>query len=52
MKYRVISSETIWYEQEIEADSFDDAVSKWENGNPEGELSYLEDEDGHWLFWD
>lgn len=52
MKYRVVYTVTAVKEIEVDADSVDEAQALWENDGYDGELFFIEDEEGNQVIYD
>jgi len=52
MKYRVVYTRTIVKEIEVDAASVDEAEELWENRGYDGELFFIEDENGNQVIYD
>lgn len=50
-KYRVVYTYTKCGEDQIDAESFDDAKEKWENCGYDAELFFIEDEEGNQIIY-
>ena len=51
-KYRVVWTVTEVEEEFVDAESMDDAQNKWEEMGVDGELFFIEDEDGNQMIYD
>ena len=51
-KYRVVYTVSRCNEETIEANSFEDAQKKWEDEGLDGELFFIEDENGDQIIFD
>ena len=52
MNYRVVWMKTTVSEEQIEANSIDEAKEKWERLGCDGELFFIEDEEGDQVVYD
>ena len=52
MNYRVVWTETVVSEEFIDANSVDEAKEKWEREGYDGELFFIEDEEGDQIIYD
>lgn len=52
MKYRVAYTYNKYGEDEIEANSIDEAKAKWEDIGYDAELFFIEDEEGNQVIYD
>lgn len=50
--FRVVYTKTVVEEEWIQADSIDDAKDAWEKEGCDGDLFFIEDQNGHQVIYD